>query len=88
MHGLIGEPCHSLRHRLVLSHCVSFIRIPPRRSRNVYHGLKKKRFMSHRFDSYAGMSFPDADVSHLETCIAFFLWAFSVSYRLTSVHDR
>ncbi|KAI0703109.1 terpenoid synthase [Earliella scabrosa] len=45
--------------------------------RNVYHGLKKKRFLSHRFDSYAGMSFPDADVSHLETCIAFFLWAFS-----------
>ncbi|KAI1795405.1 terpenoid synthase [Ganoderma leucocontextum] len=46
-------------------------------SRNVYYGLKKKRFLSHRFDSYAGMSFPDADVSHLETCIAFFLWAFS-----------
>ncbi|EJF60235.1 terpenoid synthase [Dichomitus squalens] len=46
-------------------------------SRNVYHGLKKKKFLSHRFDSYAGMSFPDADVSHLETCIAFFLWAFS-----------
>ncbi|KAI0705976.1 terpenoid synthase [Cerioporus squamosus] len=45
--------------------------------RNVYHGLKKKKFLSHRFDSYAGMSFPDADVAHLETCIAFFLWAFS-----------
>ena len=44
----------------------------------VYHGLKKKKFLSHRFDSYAGMSFPDADVTHLETCIAFFLWAFSV----------
>ncbi|TFK81182.1 terpenoid synthase [Polyporus arcularius HHB13444] len=45
--------------------------------RNVYHGLKKKKFLSHRFDSYAGMSFPDADVAHLKTCIAFFLWAFS-----------
>ncbi|KAI0363928.1 terpenoid synthase [Pilatotrama ljubarskyi] len=45
--------------------------------RNVYHGLKKQKFLSHRFDSYAGMSFPDADVDHLETCIAFFLWAFS-----------
>ncbi len=25
------------------------------------------------------MGFPDADVFHLETCIEFFLWAFSVS---------
>ncbi|OBZ74511.1 Alpha-muurolene synthase [Grifola frondosa] len=46
-------------------------------SRNVYHGGKKNKFLSHRFDSYAGMSFPDADVTHLQTCIAFFLWAFS-----------
>ncbi|KAH9856154.1 terpenoid synthase [Lenzites betulinus] len=44
---------------------------------NVYHGLKKQKFLSHRFDSYAGMSFPDADLTHLETCIAFFFWAFS-----------
>ena len=41
--------------------------------------MKKRKFLSHRFDSYAGMSFPDADVAHLETCIMFFLWAFSVS---------
>ncbi|KAH9925665.1 terpenoid synthase [Epithele typhae] len=46
-------------------------------SRKVYNGPKKRKFLSHRFDSYAGMSFPDADVNHLETCIAFFLWAFS-----------
>ncbi|RDX42205.1 terpenoid synthase [Lentinus brumalis] len=44
---------------------------------NVYHGKKKTRFLSHRFDSYAGMSFPDADLKHLETCTSFFLWAFS-----------
>ncbi|KAI0334296.1 terpenoid synthase [Cubamyces sp. BRFM 1775] len=44
---------------------------------NVYEARKRKRFLSHRFDSYAGMSFPDADVDHLETCIAIFLWAFS-----------
>ncbi|EMD32753.1 hypothetical protein CERSUDRAFT_126560 [Gelatoporia subvermispora B] len=44
---------------------------------NVYHGKKKAGFLSHRFDSYAGMSFPDADVDHLDNCIAFFLWAFS-----------
>ena len=52
----------------------------------MYHGLKKKKFLSHRFDSYAGMSFPDADVTHLETCIAFFLWAFSVSEPPISGH--
>ncbi|EMD32747.1 hypothetical protein CERSUDRAFT_24251, partial [Gelatoporia subvermispora B] len=34
-------------------------------------------FLSHRFDAYAGMSFPDADTDHLDNCIAFFLWAFS-----------
>ena len=45
---------------------------------NVYEARKRKRFLSHRFDSYAGMSFPDADADHLETCIAIFLWAFSV----------
>ncbi|KAH9886929.1 terpenoid synthase [Cubamyces lactineus] len=44
---------------------------------NVYEGKKRQRFLSHRFDSYAGMSFPDADAEHLETCIAIFLWAFS-----------
>ncbi|KAI1783529.1 terpenoid synthase [Ganoderma leucocontextum] len=42
-------------------------------SHNVYHGLNKKRFTSHAFDSYPGMSF----VLHLKTCIVFFLWAFS-----------
>ncbi|OCH88150.1 terpenoid synthase [Obba rivulosa] len=46
-------------------------------SHSVYHGKKKAGFLSHRFDSYAGMSFPDADVDHLDNCIAFFLWAFS-----------
>ncbi|KAH9886928.1 terpenoid synthase [Cubamyces lactineus] len=47
------------------------------KQRNVYNGSKQQRFLSHRFDSYAGMSFPDADAAHLETCIAFFFWAFS-----------
>ncbi|KAI0655721.1 terpenoid synthase [Cubamyces menziesii] len=47
------------------------------KQRNVYSGPKEQRFLSHRFDSYAGMSFPDADADHLETCIAFFFWAFS-----------
>ena len=46
--------------------------------RNIYSAVKERRFLSHRFDSYAGMSFPDADADHLETCIAFFFWAFSV----------
>ncbi|KAH8102071.1 terpenoid synthase [Cristinia sonorae] len=43
----------------------------------VYHEPKQRKFLSHRFDLYAGLSFPDADVHHLETCMAFFLWAFS-----------
>ncbi|KAI0079068.1 terpenoid synthase [Panus rudis PR-1116 ss-1] len=43
----------------------------------VYEKPKEKKFMSHSFDLYAGLSFPDADVTHLQTCIAFFLWAFS-----------
>lgn len=51
-------------------------------SLGVYHGEKEKKFLSHSFDLYAGLSFPDADVTHLDTCIAFFLWAFSVSYVL------
>ncbi|OSD03851.1 terpenoid synthase [Trametes coccinea BRFM310] len=45
--------------------------------KGVYDGPKKRRFLSHRFDAYAGMSFPDADATHLETCIKFFFWAFS-----------
>ncbi|KAK7688105.1 hypothetical protein QCA50_008475 [Cerrena zonata] len=43
----------------------------------VYPEAKERKFLSHAFDLYAGLSFPDADVEHLETCIAFFLWAFS-----------
>jgi len=43
----------------------------------VYRGEKERRFLSHRFDLYAGIGFPEADCTHLETCIAFFLWAFS-----------
>lgn len=31
-----------------------------------------------RFDIFASLSFPDADLEHLKTCLAFFLWAFSV----------
>ncbi|RPD54775.1 terpenoid synthase [Lentinus tigrinus ALCF2SS1-7] len=44
---------------------------------NVYQGKMKKTFLSHRFDLYAALSFPEADLKHLETCIAFFLWTFS-----------
>ncbi|KAE9383818.1 terpenoid synthase [Gymnopus androsaceus JB14] len=41
-------------------------------TRKAEHWLK-----SGRFDDFAALSFPDADLSHLETCIMFFLWAFS-----------
>ncbi|KAF5374219.1 hypothetical protein D9758_004664 [Tetrapyrgos nigripes] len=42
-----------------------------------YEGRKLQRFLSHRFDLFAELSFPDADQEHLETCIDFFFWAFS-----------
>ncbi|KIK65943.1 hypothetical protein GYMLUDRAFT_239618 [Collybiopsis luxurians FD-317 M1] len=48
------------------------------RSMNTYEGQKLARFLSHRFDIFAGLSFPDADQEHLETCINFFFWAFSL----------
>ncbi|KAG7089978.1 hypothetical protein E1B28_011602 [Marasmius oreades] len=40
---------------------------------------KKARQWLHygRFDLFAGLSFPEAELSHLETCLAFFFWAFS-----------
>ncbi|KAF8970534.1 isoprenoid synthase domain-containing protein [Flammula alnicola] len=30
-----------------------------------------------RFDIFAALSFPDADPDHLQTCLAFFFWAFA-----------
>ncbi|EIW80046.1 terpenoid synthase [Coniophora puteana RWD-64-598 SS2] len=30
-----------------------------------------------KFDLFAALSFPDADLKHLETCLMFFFWAFS-----------
>ena len=45
---------------------------------DIYHNTKKATFLSHGFDSYTAMAFPDADAAHLETCMAFLLWAFSV----------
>ncbi|KAI9061898.1 terpenoid synthase [Trametes sanguinea] len=43
----------------------------------VYDGAKMRRFFSHRFDAFAGMAFPDADTTHLTTCLKFIYWAFS-----------
>ncbi|KIK65941.1 hypothetical protein GYMLUDRAFT_257858 [Collybiopsis luxurians FD-317 M1] len=45
---------------------------------NTYEGQNLARFLSHRFDIFAGLSFPDADQEHLETCIKFFFWAFAL----------
>ncbi|THU86033.1 terpenoid synthase [Dendrothele bispora CBS 962.96] len=47
------------------------------KSIGAYHGKNLQRFLSHRFDLFAELSFPDADQQHLETCIDFFFWAFS-----------
>jgi len=44
----------------------------------VYDEERQEAFLSlGRFDIYGGTGFSDADLEHLETCMAFFLWAFS-----------
>jgi len=46
---------------------------------NVYNTKKSLKFMDvGKFDLFAGLTFPNADATHLETCLAFFFWAFSV----------
>ncbi|KAJ3561482.1 hypothetical protein NP233_g10167 [Leucocoprinus birnbaumii] len=45
---------------------------------NVYDSSKAQAYIDRgRFDLYAALSFSDADPQHLETCLAFFYWAFS-----------
>ncbi|KXN91260.1 Alpha-muurolene synthase [Leucoagaricus sp. SymC.cos] len=45
---------------------------------HVYDIKQAEKFMDvGQFDLYASLSFPDVDTAHLETCLAFFLWAFS-----------
>jgi hypothetical protein len=52
----------------------------------VYNDRKKSKFLDYgKFDLFAALSFPDADCMHLETCIMFFFWAFSVS-ELVVIH--
>ncbi|THU78435.1 hypothetical protein K435DRAFT_811554 [Dendrothele bispora CBS 962.96] len=53
-----------------------------------YYGENLKRFLSHRFDLFAELSFPDADQHHLETCIEFFIWAFSAELTYNDVQTR
>ncbi|KZV74593.1 terpenoid synthase [Peniophora sp. CONT] len=48
------------------------------KSIGVYSDTKLEQYLSvGRFDLFAALSFPDADLRHLETCLFFFLWAFS-----------
>ncbi|KAF8991670.1 isoprenoid synthase domain-containing protein [Cyathus striatus] len=45
---------------------------------NVYDEARRLEFLTlGRFDLFAALSFPEADTKHLETCLAFFFWAFS-----------
>lgn len=45
----------------------------------VYNSFRDKEYVERgRFDTFAALSFPDTDPQHLETCLAFFYWAFSV----------
>lgn len=51
---------------------------------SVYDDRKKSKFLNYgKFDLFAALSVPDADCMHLETCIMFFFWAFSVCKLVT-----
>ncbi|KAG9308665.1 isoprenoid synthase domain-containing protein [Chiua virens] len=44
----------------------------------LYDDRKRSKFINYgKFDLFAALSFPDADLTHLTTCLIFFLWAFS-----------
>lgn len=44
----------------------------------LYDVRKKSKFLNYgKFDLFAALSFPDADLKHLVTCLMFFFWAFS-----------
>ncbi|KAI6142946.1 terpenoid synthase [Pisolithus tinctorius] len=44
----------------------------------LYDDRKKSKFLNYgKFDLFAALSFPDADLKHLVTCLKFFFWAFS-----------
>jgi len=44
----------------------------------VYDETQKVKFLKFgKFDLFAALSFPEADLRHLETCLMFFFWAFS-----------
>nr|BBH51515.1 putative sesquiterpene synthase [Clitopilus sp.] len=45
---------------------------------NVYDKKKADKFLNvGKFDIFAALSFPEADLEHLTTCLIFFLWAFA-----------
>ncbi|KAH0833872.1 isoprenoid synthase domain-containing protein [Lanmaoa asiatica] len=44
----------------------------------LYDDRKRSKFINYgKFDLFAALSFPDADLRHLTTCLIFFFWAFS-----------
>ncbi|KAN0079854.1 Isoprenoid synthase domain containing protein [Tylopilus felleus] len=45
---------------------------------SLYDDRKRSKFINYgKFDLFAALSFPDADLKHLTTCLIFFFWAFS-----------
>ncbi|KDR68218.1 hypothetical protein GALMADRAFT_78787 [Galerina marginata CBS 339.88] len=56
--------------------------LTPAHNFNVYDHSRALAYIDRgRFDVFAAYSFPDADKEHLETCLAFFYWAFSIDDR-------
>ncbi|KAF9232893.1 isoprenoid synthase domain-containing protein [Melanogaster broomeanus] len=44
----------------------------------LYDDRKRSKFVNYgKFDLFAALSFPDADLKHLTTCLIFFFWAFA-----------
>jgi len=55
----------------------------------LYDDRKRSKFINYgKFDLFAALSFPDADLNHLTTCLIFFFWAFSVRLSLMLVVPR
>lgn len=76
--GLKGMMCSYYDWIIPPAHSYSLSRAYPRFQ--VYDDHKTEKYLaSGRFDLFAALSFPDADLTHLETCLAFLLWAFTVN---------
>lgn len=77
------EACAWFNRYAFLNFCLWDSRLTLVCSISLYDDRKRSKFINYgKFDLFAALSFPDADLKHLTTCLVFFFWAFSV--RLSS----